>query len=108
VKLIRDQVPAVMAATGQRCAYHLAVPDEYAARLRAKLIEEAHEAATAATGAELLEELGDVLQVLYALAVQAGYSAAEVECARARKAVVRGGFARGVIWHGPEPSEAGP
>jgi predicted house-cleaning noncanonical NTP pyrophosphatase (MazG superfamily) len=101
VKLIRDRVPALMAANGQRCAHHLAGPAEYEARLRAKLLEEA---AAAAGPAGLLDELGDVLQVLYALAALAGYSPAEVERARTRKAAVRGGFARGVVWHGPQPT----
>ena len=101
VKLIRDRVPAVMAARGQPCAWHLADPAEYATRLHAKLLEEAREAIAAQHPAELLEELGDVLQVLYALAAQAGYGPAEIECARARKAHLRGGFTRGVVWHGP-------
>ena len=101
MKLVRDRVPAIMAATGQPCRFHLADPAERAALLRAKLVEEAREAAAATTPATLLDELGDVLQVLYALATQAGHSPAEVERARARKARVRGGFARGIVWHGP-------
>ena len=104
MKLIRDQVPALMAANGQPCAYHLAGPAEYELRLRAKLLEEAAEAAEAAGRAALLDELGDVLQVLYALAALAGYGPAEVEHARARKTRVRGGFARRVAWHGPQPA----
>jgi len=104
VKLIRDRVPALLAAAGQPCAYHLAGPAEYELRLRAKLLEEAHEAAEAAGPAALLDELGDVLQVCYALAALAGFGPAEVEHARARKAAVRGGFARRVVWHGPQPT----
>jgi hypothetical protein len=42
-----------------------------------------------------------VLQVLYALAAHAGYSAAEVECARARKARTHGAYTHRVIWHQP-------
>ena len=101
MKLIRDRIPAIMAAAGQPCAYHLAGPGERAVLLRAKLLEEAGEAATATTPAALLDELGDVLQVLYALADAAGYGPAEVEHARARKAATRGGFAAGAVWHGP-------
>jgi predicted house-cleaning noncanonical NTP pyrophosphatase (MazG superfamily) len=101
MKLVRDRVPAIMAAAGQAGTFHVADPAEYQARLRAKLLEEAAEAATASTPAALLEELGDVLQVLYDLAVAAGSHAAQVEAVRARKAAVRGGFARGLVWHGP-------
>jgi len=48
-----------------------------------------------------LEELGDVLQVLYALAVESGYGAAEVECARARKARTHGAYTHRIVWHQP-------
>jgi hypothetical protein len=40
-----------------------------------------------------------VLQVLYALAADAGYPAAEVECARARKARTHGSYTRRLILH---------
>jgi predicted house-cleaning noncanonical NTP pyrophosphatase (MazG superfamily) len=105
VKLVRDRIPTLAASNGQPPSFHLADPTEYAAQLRAKLLEEAHQAAT--TPAELLEELGDVLQVLYALAHQAGYHAAEIECARARKTAVCGSFTRGIVWHDP-PSRLRP
>jgi predicted house-cleaning noncanonical NTP pyrophosphatase (MazG superfamily) len=84
MKLVRDRIPE-LAGAGQPVAFHRATEAEFGRLLRDKLLEEAAEAATA-TPAELLEELGDVLQVLYALAADAGYAAAEIECARARKA----------------------
>ncbi len=101
MKLVRDRIPELAASTGQPVSFHLADPDEFARRLRDKLLEEAHEATGARSPAELLEELGDVLQVLYALASQAGYSPAEVECARARKARTHGAYTRRLIWHQP-------
>jgi hypothetical protein len=48
-----------------------------------------------------VEELGDVLQVLFALATEAGYAAAEIECARARKARTHGTYTRRILWHPP-------
>jgi predicted house-cleaning noncanonical NTP pyrophosphatase (MazG superfamily) len=101
MKLVRDRIPELAASNDQPASFHRAGPDEYARRLRDKLLEEAHEAATATEPAALLEELGDVLQVLYALASQAGHSAAEVECARARKARTHGGYTHRIIWHQP-------
>jgi predicted house-cleaning noncanonical NTP pyrophosphatase (MazG superfamily) len=100
MKLVRDRIPE-LAGNGQPGAHHQADPAEYAGLLRAKLLEEAAEAASAPGPAELLEELGDVLQVLYSLASEAGYSPAEIECARARKARTRGSFTRRVVWHDP-------
>jgi predicted house-cleaning noncanonical NTP pyrophosphatase (MazG superfamily) len=99
MKLVRDRIPTLAAANGQPATWHQADPDEYSRRLRAKLLEAAHEAATASDPGGLLEELGDVLQVLYALAHQAGYDAAEVECARARKARTHGAYTRRIVWH---------
>jgi predicted house-cleaning noncanonical NTP pyrophosphatase (MazG superfamily) len=102
MKLVRDRIPTLAAAGGQPpVSFHQADPDEFARRLRAKLLEEAHEAATATTAAGLLEELGDVLQVLYALAHQAGHDAAEVEAARARKARTHGAYTHRIVWHPP-------
>src|SRR6266508_1142129 len=101
MKLVRDRVPELAAANGQPASFHLADPDEFARRLRDKLVEEAHEAAAATDPGGLLEELGDVLQILYALASQAGYSPAEVECARARKASTHGAYTSRLIWHQP-------
>ena len=104
MKLVRDRIPVLAAATGQADAFHQASEAEFALCLRAKLLEEAQEAVTASP-ATLVEELGDVLQVLYALAAEAGYAEAEIECARARKARTHGTYIRRLLWQPPaEPS----
>jgi predicted house-cleaning noncanonical NTP pyrophosphatase (MazG superfamily) len=100
VKLVRDRIPELAATNGHRGTWHQATGVEFARCLRAKLLEEAQEAATASP-ATLVEELGDVLQVLYALATDAGYAAADVECARARKARTHGTYTRRILWHPP-------
>ena len=97
MKLVRDRIPGLAATTGHPGTLHQATDAEYARCLRAKLLEEAQEAATA-NPATLVEELGDVLQVLYALAELAGCAAAEIECARARKARTHGAYTRRLIW----------
>ena len=101
MKLVRDRLPELAAGAGQPAAFHQADPAEFGRLLRAKLLEEATEAAGAPGPAELLDELGDVLQVLYALASHAGLAAAEIECARARKARTHGSYARRLVWHQP-------
>jgi predicted house-cleaning noncanonical NTP pyrophosphatase (MazG superfamily) len=108
MKLVPDRIPELAASTGQPVSFHLADPDEFARRLRDKLLEEAHEAAAATEPAALLEELGDVLQVLYALASEAAHSPAEVECARARKARTHGAYTRRLIWHLTQPEPRRP
>ena len=109
MKLVRDRIPELAAANGHPGTFHQATEAEFARCLRAKLLEEAQEAATASP-AELAEELGDVLQVLYALAELAGLEAAAIECARARKARTHGVYARRLVWQptaGPPASRDG-
>jgi predicted house-cleaning noncanonical NTP pyrophosphatase (MazG superfamily) len=104
VKLVRDHLPELATDNGHPGTFHQATEAEYARWLRAKLLEEAQEAATASP-AGLVEELGDVLQVLYALAELAGCAAAEIECARVRKARTHGTYTRRLVWRPPpEPS----
>jgi predicted house-cleaning noncanonical NTP pyrophosphatase (MazG superfamily) len=112
VKLVRDNIPELATANGHPSTFHqVATEAEYGRWLRTKLLEEAREAATASP-ATLVEELGDVLQVLYALAAEAGYAAADIECARARKARTHGTYTRRILWQpatgpaAPRPMEA--
>jgi predicted house-cleaning noncanonical NTP pyrophosphatase (MazG superfamily) len=105
MKLVRDRIPELAAATGQPARCYQADPEEFGRRLRAKLLEEAAEAAIADPGG-LLEKLGDVLQVLYALATHAGYEAAAIEAARARKAHTHGTYTRRLVWHQPPATTA--
>jgi predicted house-cleaning noncanonical NTP pyrophosphatase (MazG superfamily) len=107
MKLVRDRIPELATANGQPGAFHQADPAQYARLLGAKLLEEAHEAASASGPAELLEKFGDVLQVLYALASQAGLEPAEIECARARKARTHGTYTRRILWQ-PAAAPAAP
>jgi predicted house-cleaning noncanonical NTP pyrophosphatase (MazG superfamily) len=107
VKLVRDRIPTLAAANGHPGIFQQASEAEYGRRLRAKLLEQAAEAATASSPAALLDELGDVLQVLYALAAHAGLAAAEIECARARKARTHGAYTRRILWQ-PAAGPAAP
>ena len=98
MKLVRDRIPELATNNGKPGVFHKATEAEYGRLLAIKLLEEAAEAASAAGPAELLEELGDVLQVLYALASQVGLEPAEIECARARKARTHGTYTRRILW----------
>ena len=107
MKLVRDNIPELATITGHPGTFHQATTEaEFALWLRAKLLEEAQEAATAAPAA-LVEELGDVLQVLYALAELTGCAAAEIECARVRKARTHGAYTRRLVWQPPPESSPG-
>jgi predicted house-cleaning noncanonical NTP pyrophosphatase (MazG superfamily) len=90
-KLVRDQVPAIIVADGHQAVTRVLDQAGYEAALRAKLLEEAHEAQAAPDG-QLASELADVLEVLKALAAAHGMGWEEVVSEARRKRGERGGF----------------
>jgi predicted house-cleaning noncanonical NTP pyrophosphatase (MazG superfamily) len=60
-KLVRDQVPGIITADGHQPVTRILDHSGYQAALRAKLLEEAHEAQAAPDG-ELASEMADVLE----------------------------------------------
>lgn len=95
-KLVRDLIPEIITANGGTAVTRVLDPEEYRAALHAKLAEEAGELGTAAPGEEL-GELADLLEVLRALAADAGHTLEEVIGAAAAKSAKRGGFT-GRLW----------
>ena len=90
-KLVRNQVPAIIAADGHQPVTRVLDHGGYEAALRAKLLEEAHEAQAAPDG-QLASELADVLEVLQALAAAHDMSWEDVVSEASRKRAERGGF----------------
>jgi predicted house-cleaning noncanonical NTP pyrophosphatase (MazG superfamily) len=106
-KLVRDNIPDLIRADGLNPVIYTAAPDEYAARLRDKLREETAEflAADALAGdddddGDSLQELADVLEVVYALAENIGAGRERLEAVRAAKAARDGAFAKRLVWSG--------
>lgn len=87
-KLVRDKIPEIIEAEGKECKTRILSNDEYIAALEAKLNEEVAEYQSDKN----LEEMADVLEVLQAICVARGYSLAELEAMRVKKAEKRGGF----------------
>lgn len=98
-KLVRDRIPAIIRADGAEPVIHVAGPEEYRARLRAKLGEEVAEF-LGATEAEAPDELADVLEVVWALARDLEMEPAQLEMLREGKAAERGGFTDRIVWTG--------
>ncbi len=88
-KLVRDKIPDIIKSTGKQAVTHVLTDEEYLAELDRKLSEECAEY----QADKSLEEMADVLEVLYSIAVARGYSVEELERVRAEKAEKRGGFA---------------
>lgn len=102
-KLIRDKIPEIIEAAGKQCIVEAMNEDEYLEALDCKLEEELAEY----QAGKSLEELADLLEVMYAVVVARGYSIDELERLRKQKAEKRGGFEKrlrlkGVIESGGE------
>jgi predicted house-cleaning noncanonical NTP pyrophosphatase (MazG superfamily) len=89
-KLVRDKIPEIIEASGATSETRILAGAEYHEELRRKLLEEAAEAATS----DGTTELADVLEVVYAMAEQAGLTREGLEQLRARKETERGAFAK--------------
>jgi len=92
-KLIRDKTPAILGKIDISLFERILEQDEYRARLKDKLLEEASEVFEAKTIVDIQEELADVLEVIHALSLAHGLSYEQVEEARVQKKQARGGFA---------------
>lgn len=98
-KLVRDRIPEIIRAGGSEPVTYQAEPAEYRRRLREKLLEEVDEFLNA-DDTTAVEELADVLEVVYALASDLGTAKDHLETTRAAKATERGTFANRTIWTG--------
>ncbi len=92
-KLIRDKLPGILQLSGINVFARVMTQEEYLKYLKKKIIEEAQEVASTLSDESLLEELADVLEVIYALATAKGLPMGEIEAYRQRKKADKGGFA---------------
>jgi predicted RNase H-like nuclease/predicted house-cleaning noncanonical NTP pyrophosphatase (MazG superfamily) len=90
-KLVRDNIPAIIEASGRRPVVRRLPPSERLPALHAKLREEVAEL-TAAQPEAVRDELADVLEVLRAIGGEQGLEWPDVEQAAADKAATRGRF----------------
>ena len=87
-KLVRDRIPEIIEKSGNRCVTEILSDEEYIEMLDKKLDEELAEYHKDKN----IEELADLLEVIYACAQARGFSLEELENVRASKADKRGAF----------------
>ncbi|SFQ07259.1 Predicted house-cleaning noncanonical NTP pyrophosphatase, all-alpha NTP-PPase (MazG) superfamily [Butyrivibrio proteoclasticus] len=87
-KLVRDKIPEIIEQDGKKCTMRVLNDEEYLKALDAKLDEELAEYHKDLN----VEELADLLEVLYAAAEARGFTKDELEAVRERKAEKRGRF----------------
>jgi len=88
-KLVRDKIPQIIEDDGRKAVYrYLNDNMEYLNELEKKLNEELKEY----EDSKSLEEIADILEVLFSLCIARGYSVEELLKMREEKAMIRGSF----------------
>ena len=87
-KLVRDKISEIIENAGKTSVTHILSDDEYLSELDKKLNEECAEY----QADKSIEELADMLEVMYAIAEARGWSVSELEAVRRKKAEKRGRF----------------
>jgi len=92
-KLVRDKIPEIIRESGKTCTIRYADEKEHLELLEEKLQEEVSEYVEAKN----LEELADIMEVLFGLAKNLGFSEEDLLKCRENKRNQRGGFEEGVV-----------
>ena len=92
-KLVRDKIPEIIEADGKTCKIEILSDAKYLEMIDKKLDEELAEYHKD----QNIEELADILEVLYAAAKVRGYSIKDLEKVRIEKAKIRGGFDKKIL-----------
>ena len=92
-KLVRDKIPEIIENDNKTCDIEILSDEKYLAMVDAKLDEELAEY----HADKNLEELADLLEVLYAATIARGYTIEELEALRLQKREKRGGFDKKIL-----------
>lgn len=92
-KLVRDHIPEIIEASGNKCKTEVLSDEDYLKMIDAKLDEELVEYHKD----QNIEELADLLEVIYAATIARGYTLEELEAVRVKKFEERGGFKKKIL-----------
>ena len=92
-KLVRDLIPEIIENAGQTCVATTLSDEEYLRMVDEKLQEELTEYYADGN----IEELADLIEVIYAAAKARGYTVEELEAIRIKKAQQRGAFDKKIL-----------
>lgn len=98
-KLVRDRIPEIIRQDGHTCVVRTLSDDEYQECLDAKLQEELREYLFSGE----LEELADMLEVIYAILEIRGVSMERLEAIRSQKQTERGAFRKRIFLESVHP-----
>ncbi len=95
-KLVRDKIPQIITSSGRTPITRILTDEEYVVELDKKLTEEVAEY----QADKSLEEMADILEVLFAICQARGHSIDQLMEARNTKRAKRGGFEQKIFWSG--------
>jgi predicted house-cleaning noncanonical NTP pyrophosphatase (MazG superfamily) len=91
-KLVRDRIPEIIEMSGKDFTTRILEEDDYLIEINKKMHEELAEYEEATSNEDSVEELADLLELIYAAANTYGTTIEELEKIRIHKAKKRGGF----------------
>ncbi len=95
-KLVRDKIPEIIKADGKEPITRVLSEQEFLNELDKKLNEEVEEY----QADKSLEELADVLEIVYTICESRGYAIEDLMEIKAQKKDKRGGFKDRIYWEG--------
>ena len=96
-KLVRDNIPDIIASNGEEFVTRVLDDEEYKKELYKKLLEEANEVINSKSSNETLEELADVLEVLRSIAELNNKKLDDIVETANQKKLKRGGFEKRIF-----------
>ena len=94
-KLVRDKIPDIIAKQGKSVTFHIVKGEDLKEALNSKLFEEVRELINAETEEQIIEEMVDVMEVLYAIKDMYGISESDLDDRRFEKIDEKGGLREG-------------
>ena len=95
-KLVRDKIPQIIKDAGKTPIIEILSDEDYLKELDKKLNEEVAEY----QADKSIEEMADILEVLFAICEARGYSVEQLVQVKVKKQEERGGFAEKIYWKG--------
>ncbi len=95
-KLVRDKIPEIIREDGKIPITRILTEKEYLHELDNKLDEEVEEY----QADKSIEEMADILEVLFAICEARGYSIDQLLEVKQSKQDKRGGFKKRILWEG--------
>ena len=92
-KLVRDLIPEIIQTAGKTCVTEVLSDEAYLRMIDAKLDEELAEYHKD----QSIEELADLIEVIYAATRARGHTLEQLEAVRAEKAAKRGSFEKRLL-----------